>query len=244
MTEAVPVFEYDGTIKRALAVVAHPDDIDFGAAGTIATLTELGIHVSYCLVTSGDAGGDASTHTKAERAVIRENEQTAAAAVLGVTDLHFLGWPDGEVEPTLELRKEISRVIRITKPDLIICQSPERNWERIYASHPDHLASGEATMRAVYPDSRNPHSHVELLEAGHEPHTVPVVWVMSSQPTMVVDTTAVFEKKVAALRCHDSQVGHREDLAEMLRTWGETIGKAAGLPAGHLAEGFRPVSTQ
>ncbi|MEI6736219.1 MAG: PIG-L family deacetylase, partial [Actinomycetes bacterium] len=198
MTEAVPVFEYDGTIKRALAVVAHPDDIDFGAAGTIATLTSLGIHVSYCLVTSGDAGGDASTHTKAERAVIRENEQTAAAAVLGVTDLHFLGWPDGEVEPTLELRKEISRVIRITKPDLIICQSPERNWERIYASHPDHLASGEATMRAVYPDSRNPHSHVELLHAGHEPHTVPVVWVMSSQPTMIVDTTAVFEKKVAA----------------------------------------------
>ena len=244
MTEAVPVFEYDGTIKRALAVVAHPDDIDFGAAGTIATLTGLGIHVSYCLVTSGDAGGDASTHTKAERAVIRENEQTAAAAVLGVTDLHFLGWPDGEVEPTLELRKEISRVIRITKPDLILCQSPERNWERIYASHPDHLASGEATMRAVYPDSRNPHSHVELLDAGHEPHTVPVVWVMSSQPTMVVDTTAVFEKKVAALRCHDSQVGHREDLDEMLRTWGETIGKAAGLPDGHLAEGFRPVSTQ
>ncbi|NBV26492.1 MAG: PIG-L family deacetylase, partial [Actinobacteria bacterium] len=216
----------------------------FGAAGTIATLTGLGIHVSYCLVTSGDAGGDASTHTKAERAVIRENEQTAAAAVLGVTDLHFLGWPDGEVEPTLELRKEISRVIRITKPDLILCQSPERNWERIYASHPDHLASGEATMRAVYPDSRNPHSHVELLDAGHEPHTVPVVWVMSSQPTMVVDTTAVFEKKVAALRCHDSQVGHREDLDEMLRTWGETIGKAAGLPDGHLAEGFRPVSTQ
>ena len=244
MTEAVPVFEYDGTIKRALAVVAHPDDIDFGAAGTIATLTGLCIHVSYCLVTSGDAGGDASTHTKAERAVIRENEQTAAAAVLGVTDLHFLGWPDGEVEPTLELRKEISRVIRITKPDLILCQSPERNWERIYASHPDHLASGEATMRAVYPDSRNPHSHVELLDAGHEPHTVPVVWVMSSQPTMVVDTTAVFEKKVAALRCHDSQVGHREDLDEMLRTWGETIGKAAGLPDGHLAEGFRPVSTQ
>ena len=244
MSDVVPVFEYDGTIKKALAVVAHPDDIDFGAAGTIATLTSLGIDVSYCLVTSGDAGGDASTHTKAERAVIRETEQTAAAAVLGVTDLHFLGWPDGEVEPTLALRKEISRVIRITKPDLIICQSPERNWERIYASHPDHLAAGEATMRAVYPDSRNPHSHVELLEAGHQPHTVPTVWVMSSQPTMVVDTTAMFEKKVAALRCHESQVGHREDLEQMLRSWGEQIGKAAGRPDGHLAEGFRPVNTQ
>ena len=244
MSDAVPIFEYDGTIKKALAVVAHPDDIDFGAAGTIATLTSLGIEVSYCLVTSGDAGGDASTHTKAERAVIRETEQTAAAAVLGVTDLHFLGWPDGEVEPTLALRKEISRVIRITKPDLIICQSPERNWERIYASHPDHLAAGEATMRAVYPDSRNPHSHVELLEAGHQPHTVPTVWVMSSQPTMVVDTTAMFEKKVAALRCHESQVGHREDLEQMLRSWGEQIGKAAGRPDGHLAEGFRPVNTQ
>ena len=244
MSTAIPTYVHDGSIKRALAVVAHPDDIDFGAAGTIATLTSLGVEVSYCLVTSGDAGGDASTHTKAERAVIRETEQTAAAAVVGVTDLHFLGWPDGEVEPTLALRKEISRVIRITKPDLIICQSPERNWERIYASHPDHLAAGEATMRAVYPDSRNPHSHVELLEAGHEPHTVPQVWVMSSQPTMVVDTTDVFATKVAALRCHESQVGHRDDLEAMLREWANKIATDAGLPAGRCAEGFRPVNTK
>ena len=241
---AVPVFSYDGSIKKALAVVAHPDDIDFGAAGTIATLTSLGVEVSYCLVTSGDAGGDASTHTKEERAKIREEEQTNAAKVLGVTDLHFLGWPDGEVEPTLELRKAISRVIRTVKPDLIICQSPERNWERIYASHPDHLAAGEATMRAVYPDTRNPHSFTELIEAGFEPHTVPQVWVMSAQPTMIVETTNVIDKKIAALRCHVSQVGHRDDLDTMLREWARTIGKAAGLGKGRLAEGFRPVETR
>ena len=240
---SLPVFEYDESIKRALVVVAHPDDIDFGSAGTIATLTRHGVDVAYCLVTSGDAGGDGSTLTKAERGAMREAEQTAAAAEVGVTKLMFLRWPDGQVEPTLELRREIARAIRTHKPDLVISQSPERSWERLYASHPDHLATGEATMRAIYPDARNPHAFPELLTEGLEPHTVWVVWLSSPQPTMVVDITQVFDTKFAALTKHESQVGHRDDLESALKTWARTTAKNAGLGKGRLAEGFRVVST-
>lgn len=239
----LPVFKYDKAIKRALVVVAHPDDIDFGSAGTVATLTRHGVDVAYCLVTSGDAGGDGSTLSKAERAAVREAEQTAAAAEVGVTNLTFLRLPDGEVEPTLDLRRQISRVIRTHKPDLVITQSPERNWERIYASHPDHLAAGEATMRAVYPDARNPHAFPELLAEGLEPHKVWVVWLSSQQPTMVVDITKSFDAKFAALTKHESQVGHRDDLEKMMRTWARLTAKNAGLGKGRLAEGYRVVST-
>ena len=144
------VFKVTDDLKRALVVVAHPDDIDFGMAGTISYLTSKGVEVSYVLVTSGDAGGDDSTHSKEERAAIREREQTAAAREVGVESLAFLRFPDGMVEVTLELRKNISREIRRYRPDLVLTQSPERNWERIYASHPDHMATGEATIRAVY----------------------------------------------------------------------------------------------
>lgn len=242
--KALPVFSYDDSIKRALVVVAHPDDVDFGAAGTIATLTSHGVDVAYCLVTSGDAGGDDSTHSKEERSAIREAEQRAAAEVLGVTNLTFLHWPDGQVEPTLLLRREISRVIRIHRPDLVITQSPERNWERIFASHPDHLAAGEATLRAVYPDARNPHAFPELVREGFEPHSVATVWLTGAQPTMVVDITELFGRKHEALTRHESQVGHRDDLEAMLRSWARTTAKNAGLGKGRLAEGFRVVATR
>ena len=239
----VNLFVYDETIKRALVVVAHPDDVDFGSAGTIATLTQHGVDVSYCLVTSGDAGGDDSTHTKEERAAIREEEQTAAAKEVGVNSLTFLHWPDGQVEPSLLLRREIARAIRAQKPDLVITQSPERNYERIFASHPDHLATGEATLRAVYPDSRNPHAFPELLREGFEPHTVREVWMAATTPNLIVDITDVFDRKVAALRRHVSQVGHRDNLEKMLKEWAKANAKNAGLGKGRLAEGFRRITT-
>jgi LmbE family N-acetylglucosaminyl deacetylase len=241
--KALPVFTYDKKVQRALVVVAHPDDVDFGSAGTVATLTTHGVDVAYCLVTSGDAGGDDSSHTKEERTAIREAEQRAAALEVGVSNVTFLRWPDGQVEPTLLLRREIARVIRAHRPDLVITQSPERNWERIRASHPDHLAAGEATLRAVYPDARNPHSFPELVREGFEPHTVETVWLSGYQPTMVVDITTVFDRKVAALRRHESQVGNIEGLEKMLKTWARATAKNAGLPKGHLGEGYRVVHT-
>ncbi len=241
--KALPVFKYDKSIKRALVVVAHPDDVDFGSAGTIATLTRKGVEVAYCLVTSGDAGGDDSTHTREERSEIRESEQRAAAAEVGVSNLTFLRWPDGQVEPTFLLRREISRVIRTHKPDLVLTQSPERNWDRIRASHPDHLATGEATMRAVYPDARNPHAFPELLREGLSPHTVPVVWLSGGQANMVVDITKRFAQKHRALLRHQSQVGGNKDLKKMLKTWARSTAKSAGLGKRRLAEGFRVIIT-
>jgi LmbE family N-acetylglucosaminyl deacetylase len=199
--------------------------------------------VAYCLVTSGDAGGDGSTHTKEERTEIREREQRAAALEVGVTNLTFLRWPDGQVEPTFLLRREISRVIRTHKPDLVITQSPERNYERIRASHPDHLAAGEATLRAVYPDARNPHAFPELVREGLAPHTVPLVWLSGGVPTMVVDITKRFDQKYAALTRHESQVGGNKDLKKMLKTWARTIASNAGLKKDRLAEGFKVVIT-
>jgi LmbE family N-acetylglucosaminyl deacetylase len=243
VSDALLVYEANPDINRALAIVAHPDDIDFGMAGTMAVLTGQGVEVSYCLVTSGDAGGDESTLTRDERSAIREAEQTAAAKAVGVTELTFLRWPDGQVEPTLALRKAIARVIRQRRPDLVITQSPERNYERIHASHPDHMAAGEATLRAVYPDARNPHAFPELLGEGFAPHSVPLVWVGSSTPNLVVDITDTFEQKIAALRSHVSQVGDREDVDEMMRAWATTNASLAGLATGRLAESFRVINT-
>jgi LmbE family N-acetylglucosaminyl deacetylase len=241
------VYEHDGSIARALVIVAHPDDVDFGMAGTVATLTSQGADVTYCLVTSGDAGGDQLVMTREERAKLREDEQRAAAKCVGVHDLVFLGYADGIVEPTLALRRDLARVIRRVRPDLVLTQSPERNYERIFASHPDHLATGEATLRAVYPDARNPHAFPALAnDEGLAPHTVPHVWIGgggASGPTMVVDTTSTIDKKIEALRCHRSQVGDGERLEGMLREWGSMIAKLGGLPKGRLAEGFRVLAT-
>ena len=154
-------------------VTAHPDDVDFGAAGTVAAFTAAGVEVTYCIVTDGDAGGSDRPMPRVEMAALRQDEQRAAAAVVGVSDVRFLGHPDGMVQATLELRRDISRVIRQVRPERVITQSPERNWDAIFASHPDHLAAGEAAVCAVYPDARNPFAHPELLdEEGLEPWSV------------------------------------------------------------------------
>jgi LmbE family N-acetylglucosaminyl deacetylase len=241
--KALPVYSHDKSLKRALVVVAHPDDVDFGTAGTIAYLTNRGVDVAYCLVTSGDAGGDDSTDSREERIAVREAEQTAAAKEVGVTNLTFLHWPDGRVETTMALRREIARVIRTHKPSLVITQSPERNYERIFASHPDHLATGEATLRAVYPDARNPHAFPELIREGFEPHTVSEVWLSGVNPTMVVNITKTFDQKFDALSKHVSQVGTRKGLKKMMRSWSRATAKNAGMKKGKLAEGFRVIAT-
>ena len=163
----------DLNVERVLVITAHPDDVDFGVAGSVATWTDTGIQVTYCLATSGEAGGSDRSISRAEMAELRQAEQTAAAKVVGVEDLVFLGHPDGRLQPTLELRRDVSRVIRQVRPQRVITQSPDRNYERIYASHPDHLAAGEAALCAVYPDARNPFAHPELLEdEGLEPWSV------------------------------------------------------------------------
>jgi LmbE family N-acetylglucosaminyl deacetylase len=226
-------------------VTAHPDDVDFGAAGTVAAFTAAGLEVIYCIATSGESGGSDRTMSRIEMAALRQDEQRAAAAVVGVSDVRFLGFPDGMVETTRELRRDISRVIREVRPERVLTQSPERNLEFIFASHPDHLATGEAAVDAVYPDARNPFAHPELLEEGFEPHTVDELWLMAhSDPTVAVDITPVFDRKVAALKHHRSQVGDGEHLEPMLRQWTTAMAQQAGLPEGSLAEAFRVVNTR
>ncbi len=127
-----------------------------------------GIEVAYCIATDGEAGGRHTGIGPVELADLRRVEQTAAAKVVGVTDLTFLGYPDGRLDPSLDLRRDITREIRRVRPQRVLCQSPDRNYQRIYASHPDHLACGDATLAAVYPDSRNPFAHPELLDEGYE----------------------------------------------------------------------------
>jgi len=243
---AEPMTVDDGSdeVARILVVTAHPDDVDFGAAGSVATWTGRGIEVSYCIATDGDAGGSDHSITRAEMAAIRREEQLQAARAVGVTDVTFLGFPDGSVTASLELRRAISRVIRIVRPDRVVAQSPERNWTRIYASHPDHLATGEAAACAVYPDARNPFAFPDLLEEGLVEHTVPELWIMATErANRVVDATAVYDRKLAALKSHVSQVGDGEHLDELLRGWMGGTALAAGLPQGRLAEAFHVVDT-
>ena len=234
----------DSEVERALCVMAHPDDVDFGSAGTVAAWVKQGIEVSYCLVTDGDAGGFDPSVPRAEIAGIRRAEQTAAANEIGVTDLTFLGYPDGRLEASLDLRRDISRVIRQKRPDRVICQSPERNYQRLFASHPDHLAAGEATLCAVYPDARNPFTFTELMDEGWEPWTVREVWMGAfTNPNRYVDITDTVELKLAALRRHESQLPDADATMERVRQWVTATAKTAGLPDGSCAEGYLVIET-
>jgi LmbE family N-acetylglucosaminyl deacetylase len=233
-------------VERALVIAAHPDDIDFGSAGTVATWTAEGTEVTYCLCTNGDAGGFDPAVPREQIAGIRQEEQRAAAKELGAGEVVFLGYPDGQLVASFDLRRDISRVIRQVRPERVLIQSPEIVWDRLPASHPDHRAAGEAALAAVYPDARNPFTHMSLLEQeGLEPWTVHDLWVMGGPtPNHWVDITDVFDRKVAALRQHHSQTSHMDDLEELLRGWATNQASAAGLPDGHLAEPFRRVTVR
>jgi LmbE family N-acetylglucosaminyl deacetylase len=232
--------------ERVLVIVAHPDDIDFALAGTVATWTDAGVSVAYCIVTDGDAGGFDPGVPRSEIGGIRRAEQRAAGAAVGVSEIEFLGYPDGRLTVTLDLRRDIAAVIRRVRPDLAVVSSPVRNLHSLYGSHPDHTAAGEAAMCAVYPDARNPFAFPELAAAGLTAHTVSTVWVMSpnDRADHYVDITGVFDRKIAALRAHVSQTGHQTDLDERMRFWGGAQARAAGLPEGRLAEGFLVLDTR
>ncbi len=232
------------SIRSALVITAHPDDVDFGAAGTVAVWTASGIEVSYCVCTSGEASGDGSPGM----AAVREAEQRAAAAHVGVRDLTFLGYPDGAVTPSLDLRRDLTRVIRRVRPDRVLTWSPEINWDFVPTAHPDHRAVGEAAFAAVYPDARNPYAHRSLLdEEGLAAWTVPELWLADGPERLrnhAVDITATFGGKMAALRSHSSQAGAAADALEHdLRQAHTAIAARFDLGEGRLAEAFQVVDT-
>lgn len=222
------LFSPDETPGSALVVVAHPDDIDFGVAGTVAVLTANGCKVSYALCTSGEAGIPEDMDRR-ELLSLRESEQRAAASCVGVDDVQFLGMSDGHLEADLDMRKAISRVIRERRPQLVITQNPERRYDSIYASHPDHLACGAATCAAVYPDARNPFAHRSLVAEGYEPHAVADLWIIgSNEPNMAVAIDDTLDLKVQALRSHKSQIADR-DVASLLTDWSTGLAEQYGL---------------
>lgn len=236
----------DAEIERALVVMAHPDDVDFGAAGTVCGWTAAGIHVTYCLVTDGQAGGFDPSISRTDMAQMRRREQTAAAALVGVTDLHFLGYIDGSVQMSQDLRRDISRVIRQVKPQRMLIQSPDRNYARIGISHPDHLAAGATALAAIYPDARNPFAHPELLhDEGLEPWSVPETWLMGSPtPNHWVDITEHLDTKFAAIESHATQLPEPGAMRERLTQALAMQAAAAGLPEGHYAEAFQVIDTR
>ncbi|WP_433512612.1 PIG-L deacetylase family protein [Nonomuraea sp. CA-143628] len=235
----------DNEINRVLVVTAHPDDADFGAAGTVALFGDRGVEVTYLLVTDGDAGGNERTLDNSGMAELRRAEQTAAAKAVGVTDVRFLGHADGTVVPSLALRKDIARVIRQVRPELVITHHPDRNYQFIAPSHPDHRAVGGSTLDAVYPDARNPYAFPELVkDEGLEAWTVREVWLNGgSTPNHWVDITEAIDRKLAALQSHVSQVGHVEGFADFVKSRFAAWAEQAGFGEGHYAEGFQTVTT-
>jgi LmbE family N-acetylglucosaminyl deacetylase len=233
-------------ITRALCVFAHPDDVDFGSAGTVAHWVNQGIDVSYLLVTRGDAGGFDDTD-RSHMPGIREAEQKAAAKAVGVTHVEFLeGYHDGTVTPSLQLRKDLVAAIRRYRPDRLLTSSPLRRWDRIAGpSHPDHLAVGEAVTAALYPDARNEFAHPDLIsDHGLQPWVVREIWYAGGpNPDHAVDVTDTFPAKLAALQAHRSQTSHF-DLEKVLRERLELIGNQLGLPEGRYAEAFNVFRTE
>jgi LmbE family N-acetylglucosaminyl deacetylase len=229
---------------RVLVVSAHPDDPDFGAGGTIAKLAKAGSNVTYAIVTDGSQGGEDPKQKDSELVAIRQKEQKAAARVLGVKKVEFLGYKDGHLAPDLKLRHDIVRMIRKYKPELVITHLPGRVLDApMGGSHPDHLAVGEATMAAVYPDSRNPRAFRSLLKEGYQPHEVKEVWIpFWTSGDHLVDISSTLDLKIAALKKHASQVskpGQEWDFEKFMRKRHREVGKRGGY---RFAESFKRIT--
>lgn len=231
-------------VGRVLCFAAHPDDIDFGAAGTVAAWTAAGVEVSYCIMTDGDAGGF-DPDQREEIVRLRTAEQERAAALVGVTDIHYLHQRDGYLEPSHEVIREVVRLIRRLRPDVVLAMHPERNWTRIQKSHPDHLAVGEAVTRAVYPALENPFAYPELAEAGLEAYKLPWLWLYAGpaeRENHFVDVTSHVEQKLAAIHIHVSQHPDAGAMERTVRGQLAANGERARMPAGSSAEAFHVVA--
>ena len=215
------------TIERVMVVTAHPDDSEFGAGGTVAKMVKDGREVTYVVVTNGNKGSGDRSMTPERLAEIREREQRAAARVLGVERVEFLGYPDCEVEDTRDLRRDVTREIRRWRPDLIITMNPFRTTN-LYASHRDHRIVAGVVLDCVYPLARDHMSFPELMPE-HEPHKVREVHVMQwEQPQLVVDITDTIDLKLKAVACHQSQVGDFAAVEKRVRERSAEIGQPKG----------------
>lgn len=202
------------TPPSVLVLLAHPDDPEYFCGGTVARWSSEGRSIAYCLVTSGDKGADDPVDAEA-LARRREDEQRAAAAVLGVAEVIFLRRADGTLEPSLELRRELTRVIRRVRPDVLITCDPTTIYPRgRRINHADHRAVGAAALDAVYPAAGSALFFPELLAEGLEPHKVRQVYLAGTQhPDTTIDVTGFLDRKLEALRCHRSQISDFDEVA-------------------------------
>jgi LmbE family N-acetylglucosaminyl deacetylase len=215
-------------IERIMVVTAHPDDAEFGAGGTVAKFARQGCEITYVIATNGDKGSSDRTMTPARLVPIREEEQRQAARVLGVERVQFLGYPDGELEDTRDLRRDVTREIRRWRPDLIITQNPHRTYN-LGGSHRDHRIAGGVVLDCVYPLARDHMAFPELMPE-FEPHRVREVYIMQwESPHLVIDISETIDLKIKALSCHASQVRDIPGMEKRVRERAQTLGAAKGL---------------
>jgi LmbE family N-acetylglucosaminyl deacetylase len=226
--------------ESAMAIVAHPDDIEFGSAGTLARWSRAGARISFVLCTSGDVGIDDPGMTRSKATEIREEEERNAARILGATEVVFLREPDGMLVPTLELRKKLVREIRRFRPEVVICGDPTIVWAGDdYINHPDHRAAATAALDATFPAAGQSHLYEELAEEGLSAHKPRKVYVtMWSGAEVFVDIEQTIDLKIEALRAHRSQM-RDWDPEKMVREWATDSAKGKEMA---YAEGFRVVT--
>jgi LmbE family N-acetylglucosaminyl deacetylase len=224
--------------ERVLAIGAHADDIDFGASGSVAAWAKAGAHIEYVVITDGGKGSDDPTMTTEKLIRTRQEEQRAAAKILGAQNVHFLGYEDGCLEVTKELKKDLCRLIRQIRPDTVVVMDPTFVYSSQlgFINHPDHRAAGQATLDAVFPLARDRLTFPELHAEGLEPHKVAHVLLISfDKQNCFVDISETFETKLTGLFAHKSQIYDTEKTGAMVRQRAQLTGEQAGYT---LAEGF------
>ena len=224
--------------KIVLGIAAHPDDLDFGASGAMAKYAKAGAEVHYLILTDGSKGSSDLKMSPLDLVKLRETEQRAAVKIIGGKSVEFLGFPDGGLEVTMELKKQISRVIRSIKPDVVITIDPSMLYSssRGFINHPDHRAAGQATLDAVFPLARDHLSFPELFADGFEPHITPTILLINfDKSNFAIDITDTFETKIAALNAHTSQVPNIDEVRGFMTAIASEIGQESGYK---LAEAF------
>jgi len=223
--------DHQGPGDKIMVIVAHPDDAEFMSAGSVAAWAKEGKEVVYVLVTSGDKGSEDPNIVPSELAARREIEQRNVCDILGVGSIEFLRHEDGTVTSDLTLRKDIVRAIRKHKPSAVITQNPTVRWSGNYVNHPDHRATGDATMDAVFPSARDVHMFPDLkLNEGLEPHIVPHLYLgdRSDTANVAFDISGTVETKFKALAAHVTQVPNPAETGRRVREGAALTGARVG----------------